>query len=400
MFGVLGGVVKFTSVINKLASFRMHEMVVKYVGHYTEMGDTRRAAVVFKLACLLETGSSLASYSLIFGFSTLAAYIFAKDTSFAGLFALYGLIVLGNLIFESSTGLLQILDRFRLIAALQVTQSVLTLALIALAFFAPNPLLAVVLAYMIGKLVDGLGVAILAFVEAGRKWGRDWWRTPLSLIKDERRELFRFAFNTNLSATINLVNKDAEELWVLGLLSPLEGGYYKQALALANLVLIPITPLPQATYPELAREVARQAWENVRYILKQGSRLAAFYTGLVSLFLIIFGRLFIASLYGVEFLPAYPALLVLLAGLLIANTFYWNRTALLSLNQPDYPTKVNLFAAILKMILTPLLVPQVGYVASAALLSGYYFLSIGLNARKTYQILGRNEHESAHQHAT
>ncbi len=391
MFGMLGGVVKFTSVINKLASFRMHELVIKYVGQYTESGDTRRAAAVFKLACLLETGSSVVSYSLIFGLSTLAARIFAKDTSFAGLFALYGLIVLGNLIFESSTGLLQIFDRFRVIAALQISQSVLTLVLIALAFFAPNPLLAVVLAYMVGKLLDGLGVAILAFVEAGRKWGRDWWRAPLSLIKAERRDLFRFAFNTNLSATINLVNKDAEELWVLGLLDPIQGGYYKQAIALANLVLIPITPLPQATYPELAREVARKAWDNVRYVLKQGSRLAALYTGLASLFLIVFGRLFIARVYGAEFLPAYPALVVLLAGLLVANTFYWNRTALLSLNQPEYPTKVNLFAAVLKITLTPLLVPMFGYVASAALLSGYYFLSIGLNVRKTYQVLGRLE---------
>ena len=391
LFGILGGVVKFTSVINKLASFRMHELVIKYVGQYTEAGDTRRAAAIFKLACLLETGSSLVSYSLIFGLSTLAARIFAKDSHFASLFALYGLIVLGNLIFESSTGLLQIFDRFRFIAALQISQSVLTLVLIALAFFAPNPLLAVVFAYMAGKLLDGIGIAIVAFVEAGRKWGQGWWRTPLSLLKDQRRELFRFAFSTNLSATINLVNKDSEELWVLGLLDPVQGGYYKQAIALTNLVLIPITPLPQATYPELAREVARKAWDNVRYILKQGSRLALLYTGLASLFLIIFGRPLIAWLYGSEFLPSYPALVVLLVGLLIANTFYWNRTALLSLNLPDYPTKVNLLAAFLKIALTPLLVPRYGYVASAALLSGYYFLSIGLNVRKTYQELANRE---------
>jgi O-antigen/teichoic acid export membrane protein len=336
-------------------------------------------------------GSSLVSYSLIFGFSTLAARIFAKDTSFAGLFALYGLIVLGNLIFESSTGLLQIFDQFRFIAALQIFQSVLTLILIALAFLAPNPLAAIVIAYMAGKFLDGMGIAIVAFVEAGRKWGRDWWRTPISLLKAQRRELFRFAFSTNMSATVNLVNKDSEELWVLGLLNPIQAGYYKQAIALANLVLIPITPLPQATYPELAREAARKAWDNVRYILKQGSRLAALYTGLASIFLIVFGRPLIAWLYEPKFLPAYPALVVLLVGLLVANTFYWNRTALLSLNLPDYPTKVNLLAAFLKIALTPLLVPRFGYVASAALLSGYYFLSIGLNVRKAYQLLGSLE---------
>ncbi len=399
LLGTLGVIVKFTSVINKLASFRMNELVVKYVGQYQEEGRLQHAAAVFKLACLLETGSSVVSYSLIGLLAVWGARIFAHDVSFAGLFALYGLIVLGNVIYESTSGLLQIFDRFRGFSGLQIAQSFLTLTLIPLGYFSSQPLLVVVLAYMAGKLLVGLGTAVLAFREGTRRWGPGWTRAPLNLLKDQRRELFRFAFSTNISATINLVNKDSEELWVGALLGTLEVGYYKQALALANLVLIPVSPLPQATYPELAREVARKAWENVRYVLKQGSRLAAIYTGAASLFLIALGRPLITWLYGEEFLPAYPALVVLLAGLLIANTFYWNRTALLSLNQPDYPTKVNLFAAVLKIVLTPLLVPIFGYVASAALLSGYYFLSIGLNVRKTYQVLGRNEHESAHQHA-
>jgi len=391
LLGTLGVIVKFTSVINKLASFRMNELVVKYVGQYQEENDPQRAAAVFKLACLLETGSSLISYALIYFLAVWGASLFAKDASFAGLFALYGLIVLGNLIFESATGLLQIFDRFRSISSLQIAQSIVTLILIALAFLSPDPLFAVVLGYMAGKIITGVGIAIFAFREGARQWGPGWWRAPLSLLHDQRRELFRFAFSTNISATINLVNKDSEELWVGALLGTTATGYYKQALALANLVLIPVSPLPQATYPELAREVARKAWDNVRYILKQGSRLAALYTGLASLFLVVFGRPLIAILYGEEFLPSYPALVLLLAGLLVANAFYWNRTALLSLNLPDYPTKVNLLAAALKICLTFILVPNLGYLASAGLLSGYYFLSVGLNVHRTYAELGTRE---------
>jgi O-antigen/teichoic acid export membrane protein len=47
--------------------------------------------------------------------------------------------------------------------------------------------------------------------------------------------------------------------------------------------------------------------------------------------------------------PAYPALVILLAGYLFANTFYWNRTALLALGRPDFPMKVNVIAAVLKL---------------------------------------------------
>ena len=69
----------------------------------------------------------------------------------------------------------------------------------------------------------------------------------------------------------------------------------------------------------------------VRYILRQGSRLAFLYTAAAALFLLLFGRPLIRYLYRPEFLPAFPALLILLAGFLVANSFYWNRTALLAL---------------------------------------------------------------------
>jgi len=76
-----------------------------------------------------------------------------------------------------------------------------------------------------------------------------------------------------------------------------------------------------------------------------------------------------------------------MAGLLVANTFYWNRVALLALGLPDYPAKVNLVAAGLKIAGILLFVPIYGYLGSAALLAGFYFVSITLNVRKTLSVL-------------
>lgn len=42
-FGALGAITVFTSTINRFASFRMNELVVRYVGHYEEQGDSARA---------------------------------------------------------------------------------------------------------------------------------------------------------------------------------------------------------------------------------------------------------------------------------------------------------------------------------------------------------------------
>jgi O-antigen/teichoic acid export membrane protein len=277
---------------------------------------------------------------------------------------------------------------------LNVLQSLATLLIISGIFLyheilqpGSDPLLAVILAYLAGKTLGAVGLTAAALIEATRAWGGSWWRAPLRSLRSQARELVGFGVNTNLSATINLVNKDAEILWVSFFRGPLEAGYYKLALALANIVQMPVAPLPQATYPELAREVSRSQWDNVRAVLRQGSQMAGGYSALTTTGLILLGMHLIRLVYGAEFLPAYPALVILLVGFLFANTFYWNRISLLALGQPGYPTRVNFAAAILKIGLAFLLLPRFGYLGSAALLSGYYIFSITLNVRKTRQIL-------------
>jgi O-antigen/teichoic acid export membrane protein len=264
---------------------------------------------------------------------------------------------------------------------------VVTLAIVTLAFLTNGGILQILLAYLAGKIVGALGLTIAAVLEANRRWGNDWWQAPLALLRPKVRELANFAISTNISASLSLVNKDSELLWVSFFRGPVETGYYRLALTLANLVQMPISPLPQATYPELSREVARKNWGNVRYVLRQGSLMAGGYTLAAALMLLVFGQPIIQTLYTSEFLPAYPALLILLAGFLIANTFYWNRTALLALGRPDFPTKINLGLAFLKLFGMFLLVPRFGYLASAGLLAGSYILGVSISALKVRSLV-------------
>jgi O-antigen/teichoic acid export membrane protein len=286
--------------------------------------------------------------------------------------------------FESATGLLQIFDRFRVIAATTAAQAALTLAVIIIAFFTQSGLVGVVVAYMSGKVLGSVIVTSAALAQARRAWGAGWWRASLGLLRTERRSLLTFAFSTNLSSTVSLVAKDSEVLWVSAFLGTTEAGYYKTALALTNLLQLPVSPLPKATYPELAREIARRHWENVRYVLRQGSRLAGIYSIPVALLLTFFGQPFITLTYGAEYLPAYPALVLLLVGYTFTNIFYWNRVALLSLARPVFPTLVNFSGMLLKVALIFWLAPRHGYLAFAALLSAYYLYTVGLAAGRVF----------------
>ncbi len=394
-FGILGAITMYASVINKFASFRMSELVVKYVGLYTEQSDRDRAAAVFKAAALTEMLASIFAFTLIWVLAPLGAQYLVKDVSLSQWFIVYGLIVLGNLFYESSMGLLQIFNHFRRIAAVNVVQSLVTLTLITLVFITDGGLFEVLLAYLAGKFIGALGITLSALIVATQQWGTGWWNISLKCLKSRARELVNFAVSTYISGSLSLFTKDSELLWVSFFRSPVETGYYKLALALANLVQMPVSPLPQTTYPELSREAARNNWDSFRYLLRQGSLLAGAYTVAATAFLILFGKLIIEYIYKPEFLPAYPALVILLAGFLVANTFYWNRVALLALNRPDFPAIVNFILAVIKVGLIIFLVPQYGFLASAALLAGFYIISVSVNALKTRSIINQNIYSGA-----
>ena len=177
----------------------------------------------------------------------------------------------------------------------------------------------------------------------------------------------------------------------------LAGGFYSVARDLIGLLQIPVLPLPSTTYPELSRTVAQRNWGGMRHILRRGTRLAAIYSLPVALFLVIFGK-WVIYFYtgGTEALPAYPLLMILLAGYTFSNLFYWGRAALLALNRPVFPTVVNFIGMVIKVVLIFVLVEQFQYYAFAGLLSFYYIFTVGIAAvRVRLDLRGKLAQESA-----
>jgi len=380
-FGILGAAIEFATNVNRLLSFRMGEMVVKYMGQFIAEGRRDRAAAVFKAAVLLETLSSILAYLLIVLLSPLASAVILKDAALAPLISFYALAMLANFALESSTGFLQAADRFRSQALIGFLQSLLTAGLIIYAYVTKGDIWMVMGAYLAGKAFNGLGLAAYAFWRARQVFGPGWWRVSFSLLPP-RREFWRFAWSANLSGTVTMITRDSESVWIAALAGPAAAGYYKTAKAIINLVTIPITPFITAAYPAINRSVAERAWARLRHLLKRLTVLSAAWTGTAALGLMILGHWLITTFYGADFAPAFPALLILLVGYGVANVFYWNRNLLLSFGLPDYPLKVTAFAGAAKLLLTFLLVPRFGYLMEAALLSAFFVVSIGLIARR------------------
>jgi O-antigen/teichoic acid export membrane protein len=390
-FGLVGLITDFGSNINRLTSFRMSQLVLHYVGDYTEQGKPREAAAVFKAAGLVEIASSLLAVGLIVFLAPLAAQALAHDPGTASLFILYGLAILANLMMESSTGLLQLADRFAALSWITVGQSVVTLVLMAVAFGRHGDILAVVIAYTVGKASGALASSGAALVEARLRWGSGWWKAPLRLLADRRREMVRFAWSTNLSTSIALLTRDSELLWLGAFSSPTQVGYYKVARAVTNILFVPVNPLISTTYREASLEVSARRWPNVRYLLRSGSLLASIWTLPAALGLVFFGQAFISWIYTPDFSQAYVPLLILLIGTMAVNILYWNRSVLLLLGQPAYPNWVQLWAGLLKIGATAVYVPVSGAIGMAVLLSTYFVGTTAVLVARAQQALKRAE---------
>jgi O-antigen/teichoic acid export membrane protein len=379
-WGLVTTVITFASNINRLLTFRMSEVVVQRFGAALGQDKKLEAAAAVKAAMLAEAGTSLAAYLVLLLLTPWAAATFAKDLQTAPLFVFYGLILLTNIIAESSGGVLQAARRFDWIARINIIQSMVTAGMILAAFLLGRGIFEIILAYVAGKSLNGLGLAVLALRELHKTLGAGWWKTPLRNLPDGRG-MFSFMLNTNLTGTVNLFTRDNIPLYLAALLSTTEVGYFKLAQSLINLILLPLDPLIWPTYTEITHTISQGAWDSTRRLLRRVSLITASVVLAIGGGLALTGWFLLPLLYGPTAAPAYPALLILLAGYGFASIFQWNRPLLLALGKPAYPVLVSFIVGLAEVALifglVPL-VPHFGYLAMAAILSAYFVVSIGI----------------------
>ncbi|HND93380.1 MAG TPA: oligosaccharide flippase family protein [Anaerolineales bacterium] len=396
--GLIALVMGYASTVNSLLSFRMSELVVRYGGEHLEKGEEEKASALIKAAGLTEAAVSVLAFLAVLISSVWASRIFTGETNSALLFIVFAVGLLANFNTETSTGILQVTGKIRYQGTINLIQSVLSLGIVAAAFFLPNQTWVVLLAYLTGKVVLGLGLFFTAQNQLVQKLGTDWHRVPLMPFS-ESRALIRFAVSSNISATIIKVFRESEPLWVGYFLSTEAVGYYKAAYSLVSFLSVPADPLIAATYPEINRLIVQKAWASLRSFLRKVTALAFAVNAAAALGFIFLGQFALILFTGHrEFVAAYPTLLALFVGLAFNYTLFWNRPLLLALGLPDFPIWVTLVVGLVKVALAFWLVPQYGILAAGGLLSFYYIASVGVMAVRGVREIGQQENFEPQRH--
>jgi O-antigen/teichoic acid export membrane protein len=403
-WGLVSIIQTFANNINRFLSFRMSEVVLKHLGPALEEDKKQEGAVYVKAAGLIEAGTSVLAFLLVLLLAPWAARTWPHDPRFTPLFAFYGLILLSNLVFETSTGVLQATHRFNKLARGNLAQSIITITVIGAAYvifrwvspaIGPYLLFAVLMAYVLGKTYYAVSLAIAAGRSLNEHLGKGWWRVPLSSLPDWRG-LVAFAINTNLNGTVNLIFRDNIPLYLARFVSLADVGLFK----IAGTLLLPITlildPFIAPTYAEISRTIVKRQWDITLRLLR---RITAIGTGIVLALWAGWAALgwwLIPLLYKAQARPAYPILLILIAGYGFAGIFQWNRSLFLSIGKPGYPLLISILTGVIELALIAVLVPRFGNVGMAAILSGYFIVSIGfISLRGVLEIRRRERQEAA-----
>jgi len=388
--GKLGLIVMFVSSVNRLLSFRMGEVVIKFAGQHLTQGRKTEAAAVIKVAAIAEGLVSVIAFFLLWLLSPSAAEYILKDSASSWLLIFFGISLLGNMMNETSLAVLQLGNHYRTQAALTLAQNVLMIVWVGVVFLVRGGLESILNAYLIGKLIYGVGSTVMAAYWMKGLLGRGWLQGSLRQAQGWR-SMARFGLSTNISGTINLLIRDTELLWVGFFLTTLEVGYYKLAFNLMNLMLMPITPLIVTTFPEISGAVTNKNWAQLRSLLRKTTIISAVWTISFGLGYLLFGRWILTIFRHGDFLPSYPVVWILLVGYGAANIFFWNRPLLLAFSKTNFLLRNTSLAGCAKIALMFVLVRPFGIAAQAALTSAYFIFTIGRTVQEGIHCIRTSE---------
>lgn len=77
-YGVLGIITSYVTNVNRFFSFRMNEMIVRYVSEPIEKNDHPRAGALIKFGVLIEASTSLLAFLFLLVTANIGTEFFSK----------------------------------------------------------------------------------------------------------------------------------------------------------------------------------------------------------------------------------------------------------------------------------------------------------------------------------
>jgi len=300
--GVLTLITAFAQFLGDVVKFQSWQTVLQYGAEPLLKHDRTEFQQVVRLSLVLDLGSGLVGVILGIGGALLFGSILGWSSEVAPLAALYSLTI-AVMTSATSVGLLRLFDKFRYLAGEQAVSSTVRLAVTGLAFLLNAPLWGYLLAWAAGPIASFCYVGTIAWREMGR---RDLLRgfSLFGPVGEGLPGVWKFAWATNFSSTLDVAFTRLITLMVGGLLGPAQAALWRIGRQVADGMAKPARLLIPALYPELAKLRVTEGEGAMRKLAIQMSLLGGAVAGALLLLSALAGKPLLALVMGKAYVGA------------------------------------------------------------------------------------------------
>jgi O-antigen/teichoic acid export membrane protein len=342
MLGMLILIHSYAKAASGISKFQSWQLIVRYGGQVLSAGQTDEFKTSTGFALALDAISGLAGMILAILLIPLIGNWFGITDEYLVLTMIYCTLlpIMGA---ATPVGVLRALDRFDLLSWQSSAHPIVRAILVWGAWMTEAPFETFVAIWFVTELGGELFLWFLAWRELKRRDLLTGIRPTLR--PDTLPGAWRFAIQVNLTGSLTAAWGPIARLVIGGLVGPAGAAVYRIAASLADAAQRPADFLAKAYYPEVVRMdlATKQPWK----LMLRGTVLATVAGVIAVLLLILGGRWLIDTLFGPDFLPAYPVLMVLIVAPLLGMISFPLPPMLYALDRPDAPLKARLVATIL-----------------------------------------------------
>ena len=375
--GVLVLINAYAQFLGDVTKFQSWQTVLQYGAGPLLSGDRTRFQQVLRFTLLLDLIGAGVGVVLGVSGALLLGSTFGWPSALGPAAALYALSI-AMMTSATSVGLLRLFDRFRFLAGEQAVSSIVRLGGCALAFAFDAPIGWFLAAWAAGTVASFFYVMGVAWWDLARRdLLRDFtFRGPLS---EGLPGVWRFAWATNFSGTLDTAFTHVITLVVGGVLGPAQAALWRVGRQVADGMAKPAKLLTPALYPELAKMRAAGGEDAMRKLAGQIGLMGGAVAGVLLLVSTLFGAPILALVMGKPFAAAAPIMSWQVAAAAIGILALPLEPMLVSLNRAGAALRVRVVVCAIYLVALVPIIKSLGLIgAGAALVGAAAAMAVGM----------------------
>ncbi|WP_419825305.1 lipopolysaccharide biosynthesis protein [Sphingomonas sp.] len=304
-FGLFMLILAYGQTIANLVSFQSWQAVVRYGVPHVEAGRRDALARLVGVAAALDLAVALVGAGLGVVALPLAGHWLGWTTiPTRAVAAFVALLLLST--GTAASGVLRLVDRFDLLTYAEAVGPTIRLGGAALAWWLGATLPGFLAIWAGAAIAQAAATWGCAFAAGGTRLALGGAAFRQAVVENGR--LLRFLVQTNLSASLGLLNQ-VGTLVVGGVAGPAAAGGFRLAAKLAKSLAKPVQLVARALFPEFARLVADEGRRDAATIVLRRVTWAATAVGAVTVIVVaLAGRSILRLVTGHDYGFAYPYL--------------------------------------------------------------------------------------------